>query len=613
LTKYLKTADAEWYKQRVIRAMFCVAGAFFILLIRLFYLQVIQGQELRRLSENNCIRLQSTEPSRGMIFDRNGTLLVDNRPSFDVSIILKDAKPAKDTIEKLSKYMNIPASQLMSKIENKKTGSHYKPIPLKKDIGRDALAAVEVHKFDLPGVVIDVKSRRHYIERQRAAHLIGYLSEINSQELESGKYPEYNGGDFIGKFGVEKIFESFLHGKRGGRQVEVNVMGQVVRVLKTVDAQPGHNIYLTIDNTLQKTAEMLLEGKAGAVAAMDPNTGDILALTSAPSFDQNIFVDGMSHKQWEALVSNPLRPLEDKVIQGAYPPASTFKIITAMAGLQEGVIDEKTTFYCPGHYKYGNRVYRCWKRGGHGNVNVVKALAESCDVFFYQVGQKLGVDRLAMYAKACGLGSFTGIDLDHEEAGLVPTAAWKKRRTGIAWQGGETLSVAIGQSYNLATPMQMLVLTSAVANGGALYTPLVLKSVNTADGAVVVQSKQRLAGRLPTGKQTFRIIKKGLRAVVNSPKGTGRIAHIDGFSVSGKTGTAQVVGRGKDPNWSDKNLPDHLKAHAWFVAYAPSENPQIAVAVVVEHGEHGSSAAGPIAREIIRTYLKKDELQPRLQ
>ena len=610
MTKYLKTADAEWYKQRVIRAMFCVAGAFFILLIRLFYLQVIQGQELRRLSENNCIRLQSTEPSRGMIFDRNGTLLVDNRPSFDVSIILKDAKPVKDTIEKLSKYMNVPGPELLSKIENNKTGSHYKPIPLKKDIGRDALAAVEVHKFDLPGVVIDVKSRRHYIEPQRAAHLIGYLSEINSKELESGKYPEYKGGDFIGKFGVEKIFESFLHGKRGGRQVEVNVMGQVVRVLKTVDAQPGHNIYLTIDNTLQKTAEMLLEGEAGAVAAMDPNTGDILVLTSAPSFDQNIFVDGMSHKQWETLVSNPLRPLEDKVIQGAYPPASTFKIITAMAGLEEGVIDEKTTFYCPGHYKYGNRVYRCWKRGGHGNVNVVKALAESCDVFFYQVGQKLGIDRLSMYAKACGLGSLTGIDLDHEEAGLIPTAAWKKRRTGNAWQGGETLSVAIGQGYNLTTPLQMLVFTAAVANGGALYTPLVLKSVNTADGAVVVQSKPRLAGRLPTGKQTFRIIKNGLKEVVNGPKGTGRIAHIDGLSVSGKTGTAQVVGRSKDPNWSDKNLPDHLKAHAWFVAYAPSENPQIAVAVVVEHGEHGSSAAAPIAREIIRTYLKKDEVQP---
>jgi len=610
LTKYLKTADAEWYKQRVIRAMFCVGVAFFILLVRLFYLQVIQGEELRRLSENNCIRLQSTDPSRGMIFDRTGTLLVDNRPSFDVSIILKDAKPVKGTIEKLSKYINVPASELMSKIENNKTGSHYKPIPLKKDIGRDALAAVEVHKFDLPGVVIDVKSRRHYIERQRAAHLIGYLSEINSQELESGKYPGCKGGEFIGKFGVEKIFESFLHGERGGRQVEVNVMGQVVRILKTVDAQPGHNIYLTIDNTLQKTAEMLLEDKAGAIAAMDPNTGHILALASAPSFDQNIFVDGMSHKQWETLVSNPLRPLENKAIQGAYPPASTFKIVTAMAGLEEGVIDEKTTFYCPGHYRYGNRVYRCWKRGGHGNVNVVKALAESCDVFFYQVGQKLGIDRLAMYAKACGLGSLTGIDLDHEVAGLFPTTAWKKRRTGIAWQGGETLSVAIGQSYNLATPIQMLVLTSAVANGGALYTPLVLKSVNTADGAVVVQSKRRLAGRLPAGKQTFRIIKKGLREVVNSPKGTGRIAHIGGLSVSGKTGTAQVVGRGNDPNWSDKNLPDHLKAHAWFVAYAPSENPQIAVTVVVEHGEHGSSAAAPIAREIIRTYLKKDELQP---
>ena len=607
MTKYLKTADQDWYKQRLARIAFCVAGTFCLIFIRLFYLQVINGEELRRLSENNCIRLQSTDPSRGMIFDRNGIRLVDNRPSFDLNIVLKDAKPVEQTVKKLSKYINVPESELLSKIENNKTVSSYKPILLKKDIGRDALAAIEVRKFDLPGVIVDVKPRRHYLERQTAAHLIGYLSEINADELNSGEYPGYTVGDYIGKFGIEKIFESFLQGKRGGRQVEVNVMGQVVRNLKTVDPQPGQNLYLTIDLRVQKKAEALLEGVAGAVVAMDPQTGQILALASSPSFDQNIFVDGMSHEQWDALVSNPLRPLENKVIHGEYPPASTFKIITAIAALEEGVIDKDTTFYCPGYYKYGNRVYRCWRAAGHDSVNVIKALAESCDVYFYQVGQKLGIDRLSMYAVASGLGSPTGIDLDHEAAGLIPTKEWKKRRTGVAWQGGETLSVAIGQGFDLATPLQMLVLTSAVANGGEMYKPLILKSVYSPEGSVILESKKQLAGKLPVSKKTLKIIKEGLWNVVNDKKGTAWIAHVEGFDISGKTGTAQVVGRSKERGLSEEELSHRLKSHAWFVAYAPSVDPQIAVSVIVEHGSHGSSTAAPIARDVIKTYFGQGE------
>jgi penicillin-binding protein 2 len=607
LTKYLKTADQDWYKQRLVRIAFCVAGTFCLIFIRLFYLQVVNGDELRRLSKNNCIRLKSTDPSRGMIFDRNGTLLVDNRPAFDLNIVLKDAKPVEQTVKKLSKYINVPESELMAKIENDKTVSSYKPIILKKDIGRDTLAAVEVRKFDLPGVAVDVKPRRHYVEPQTASHLIGYLSEINADELNSGEYPGYTVGDYIGKYGIEKIFESFLQGKRGGRQVEVNVMGQVVRILKTVDAQPGQNLYLTIDLRVQKKAEELLKGVAGAVAAMDPQTGQILALASSPSFDQNIFVDGMSHEQWDSLVSNPLRPLENKAIQGEYPPGSTFKIITAIAGLEEGVIDKNTILFCPGWYKYGNRVYRCWKHAGHGDINVVKALAESCDVFFYQVGQKLGIDRLSMYAIASGLGSPTGIDLDHESAGLIPTAEWKKRRIGVDWQGGETLSVAIGQGYDLATPLQMLDFIAAVANGGKIYKPLILKSVYSSEGSVILESKKQLVGKLPVSKQTLQIIKEGLWNVVNNRKGTAWIAHVDGLDISGKTGTSQVVGRSKEHGLSEEELAHQLKSHAWFVAFAPSEDPKIAVSVIVEHGGHGSSAAAPIAREVIKTYFGYNE------
>ena len=587
--------------------MFCIMAVFAILVARLFYLQVIERDEFSRLSENNCIRLQSIDPPRGMIFDRYGILLVENRPSFDLNIVLKDAKPVKHTVERLAHYLKTPSEELLSRIEHRNGLYLYKPLLLKHDIGRNTLATIEVRKFDLPGIEVNVKPLRHYIRPGSSAHIIGYLGEINPNELTSGAYSDARPGDAVGKFGAEKSYDGYLRGKRGGRQVEVNATGQVVRVLRTVDAQPGHNIYLTIDQRLQEKAETLLGGTAGAVVAMEPSSGEILVLASNPAFDQNAFVSGLSHDQWRFLRSNFFRPMENKAIQGEYPPASTYKIITAMAGLEEGVIDETTTFYCPGFYRYGDRVFRCWKKGGHGTLSVVRALAESCDVFFYQVGQKLGVDRLAWHANASGLGSLTGIDLDHEAQGLIPTAAWKKRRTGIPWQRGETLSVAIGQGYDLVTPLQMVLMTAAVANWGVSYKPLIVKSIETADGKVVYQSERQIAKKLPASRETLEIVREGLWEVVNGKRGTARIAKVKGIDISGKTGTAQVIGRRKHETARKIERPAHLKAHALFVAYAPSDNPKIAVSVIVEHGEHGSSAASPIAREIIKAYLLDDD------
>lgn len=612
MTKYLQNADSDWYKKRLTGVVFLVFAFFLVLIVRLFYLQVIEGNEFRRLSENNCIRLQDIDPSRGLIFDHNGKLLVDNRPAFDLSIILKDAKPVEHTIENLSQYINVPSTELMSTISHNKGMSSYTPILLKQDIGRDALAAIEVHKYDLPGIVVSVKPRRHYIYKQRAAHLIGYLSEIGSEELKSGECPDYKAGDYIGKFGVEKAYESILKGRRGGRQVEVNATGQVVRVLRTVDAVPGHNIYLSIDYLLQKKAEELLEGLTGAVIAMAPSTGQILAMSSSPAFDQNTFVNGMSHEQWDSIISNPFRPMENKAINAEYPPASVYKIVTAIAGLEEGIIDANTSFHCPGYYKCGDRIFRCWEKRGHGKVNVVKALAESCDVFFYQVGQKLGVDRLARYAKICGLGSETGVDLDYEAKGLIPTAEWKRRRTDIEWQLGETLSVAIGQGYNLTTPLQIMILISEIANGGIRYKPLILRKIETAEGEIVNENNRKATGKLSVSKRTLEIVRKGLWEAVNKRNGTAWIAHVDAFDISGKTGTAQLVSRkdGDDNPSIDRAYKlNQLKPHAWFVAYAPTKEPQIAVAVIVEHGEHGSSAAAPIARELITTFLSADRLK----
>ena len=605
MDRYLKTADPDWYKQRIAGVIACALAAFVVLFIRLIYLQAIMGEEYRRLSLNNSIRLQNIDPPRGRIYDRNSDLLVDNRPSFDVNITLKDAAPLNHTLEKLSHHLQKPADVLLSRIKQTRGVTAYQPRLLQQDVGRDTLAVIEVNKFDLPGVSVDVNLRRHYIHERTAAHLIGYLSEISPAELKSGSYPDCRSGDLIGKFGAEKGYENLLRGKRGGRQVEVNANGLVMRILKTVEAEPGHNVYLTIDRQLQHSAETLLEGVVGAAVAIEPDTGQVLALASSPSFDQNFFVGGITHEQWDSLISNPFRPMSNRAIQGEYPPGSTYKIITALAGLEEGVIDDQTTIHCPGQYRFGNRVYRCWLKGGHGKVDIIKAVEESCDVFFYQVGDRLGVDRLAWYAKAFGLGSPTGIFLDQEAHGLIPTAAWKKKRTGIPWQKGETLSVAIGQGFNLATPLQMAILTAAVGNGGNRYQPMILDRIQSADGEVLKKNQPRVTGKLPVSPANLDRVKLGLWKVVNSEKGTARGSRMADIDISGKTGTSQVVSRKEDEELAEEDIPIHLRAHAWFVAYAPSEQPAIAVAVVVEHGEHGSGAAAPIAREMIKTYLRK--------
>lgn len=603
INKYLKTADSEWYKQRIIGVILCALAAFAILMTRLIFLQVVKGEDFRRLSDNNSIRLQSIDPPRGIIFDRNGERLVDNRPAFDVSIIPIDAKPVEHTIGKLSAFMASPAEELMAKVADQKGIKAYQPIILKQDIGRDTLAVVEVHRYDLPGVKVNVNPRRNYLYRFGASHLLGYLGEINPDELKSGKYPDCRSGDLIGKYGVEKTYDAFLRGKRGGRQVEVNATGQVMRVLETVKSRPGYNLRLTIDRQLQHKAEELLTGVAGAAVAIDPANGQVLAMASSPAYDQNTFVGGITHEQWNTFISDPQKPLTSRALQGEYPPASTYKIVTAIAGLEEGAIDVNTTYFCPGHYKFGNRTYRCWKKGGHGTVNVVDAIEQSCDVYFYQVGLAIGVDRLAHYAKAMGLGAPTKIDLEHEARGLIPTNAWKKDRTGIPWQEGETLSVAIGQGFNLVTPLQMAVLMSTVFNGGIQYRPQLLKQIRSVEERVIKTTVPEIVNRLSISPETMALVHQGLYNVVNGEKGTARGSKFPGLSISGKTGTGQVVSRKDDEDEEEIVPPDHLIAHAWFVAYAPTEQPRIAVAVVVEHGEHGSGAAAPIAREMLKTYL----------
>lgn len=603
--KYFYNVDNEWYKRRLFGIMIAVFVAFGILAARLFYLQIIQGDHYFKMSKNNCIRIQRIKADRGLIFDRNGELLVENRPSFDLSIIPSDAKPLHQTLEKLSVYMPECADEIADKISKKKIGYGYRPVLLKQDIGRDALALISAHRFELPGIVIVTNACRNYIYDSLSSHMIGYLGEINATELKKGNCEYKESGDVIGRYGVEKAYDSYLSGIPGGRIVQVNANGQVVEVLDTVDAESGHKVFLTIDFKLQSLAESLLQDKVGAVVAMDPSSGKILSMASSPTFNQNDFINGISSDQWQSLVSDPNRPMMNKAIQGLYPPASTYKVVTAIAGLEEGLIDENTTYYCPGNYQYGNRVYGCWKEQGHGKMNIVEALAQSCDVFFYHVGKKLGVDRLAWYATNCGLGSKTGINLDHESGGLIPTASWKKRRFGISWQGGENLSIAIGQGYNLVTPLQMAVLFGAVANGGTEFRPQILKSIQTVEGKTVKAVSPEVIGILPVSEESLDLVRKGLRDVVNSKHGTARWYVYDkDIEISGKTGTAQVVSKKMEKDNKNKKTNVSYESHAWFVGYAPTQNPQIVVSVLVEHGIHGSSGAGPIAKEMIVSYLK---------
>ena len=604
MTEFSKNQDRDWIKQRFIGVSVCILFVFALLFLRLVYLQIIKGEEYRLLSEKNAVRLKSIKSSRGLIFDRNKKLLVDNRPSFNLKIVLEDAGEVQETVKKLADLIAVPFQELMDHIAREGNGAVYKPITLKNDISRDQLAIVEAHKFDLPGIHIDIEPTRYYIYKKTAAHLLGYLGQINTKELKTGKYPNVKSGDSIGRYGIEKSFENYLQGKQGGRQVEVDASGRTIKILRTIEPVAGLDLNLTLDLDLQQTAEKLLENKAGAIVAIDPDNGDILVLASNPSFDQNDFIGGISSKKWNALMSDPGKPMVNKAIQAEYPPASTYKIITSIAALEENHINRNTTFFCPGFLKYGNRIYRCWNKHGHGDMNVIEGITQSCDVFYYQAGIKVGVDKLEQYAMGSGLGKKTGILLENEKKGLVPTSAWKKKLYKESWQGGETLSVAIGQGYNLVTPLQMAVLTAAVGNGGTLYRPRIVKTIKDGQGLVIKKNEPEITGGLPASKETLDIVRNGLLKVVQGERGTAGRIRLKDIEIAGKTGTAQVYSMKKNDKRKTEDLKYSLRDHAWFVCYAPAKNPVIAISVLVEHGEHGSSTAAPIARALIEQYIQ---------
>jgi len=606
----LKTSDFDpvsgglFNKQFKKIALF-VLLIFGVLVLRLWFLQIVNGHVYRSKSEQNRIRLQDILPLRGVIFDRKGKTLVDNRPYYDLYLIPEEVQDRKKLFEDLNRFFDFEL-ELSEQKFNKASRRHpFKPMCIKKNISRDELALIETHRFNLPGIMIKVKPQRHYVFGDLASHLLGYLGEITERELMNKKYPDNKQGDLIGKSGVERRQQPVLNGIRGGEQMEVDATGRKIKAVSRKPPVPGANICLTIDKDLQALAEKCLTGKRGAIVAINPGNGEILALASSPSFDPNFFIGGVDKENWNKIVLSKDFPLQNRALSGQYPPASVFKNVVALAGLEEGVIDPREEIVCNGIYTLGNYDYRCWKKHGHGKVNLHRAIAESCDVYFYKIGMRLGIDRISSYAKKFGLGRITGFDVLQEKGGLIPTREWKLKRFGVPWQAGETVSTSIGQSFVLVTPIQMAAMTSAIFNGGILYQPQVTKWAKNVTGEIVYEFVPKVNGRIKVRKENLELVKKALVGVVNEPHGTGGRAKLRHVIVAGKTGTAQVVSLEKEKKFSDAGgIPWKFRDHAWFVAVAPADSPKIALAIVIAHGGHGGSAAAPIAKVIIEAYLE---------
>lgn len=590
----------------------CIVVIFAIFVLRLFQLQIVEGEALRRRSEQNSVRTIRLEGPRGDILDREGRILATTRPAYALQVIPNGIREPKTTFAALGQLLETEPALLEERVGVRKGAERFQPVRLVDDLDFDRLARVETHRYALPGVVTDVQPRRHYVEGALAAHLMGQIGEIDGDQLQERARQGYRSGDIIGQAGLEARLESHLRGRAGGRNVEVDVAGREGPVLREVAAVPGGKAVLALDLDLQREAEAAFldvpdgePARMGAAVAIDARTGDVLVMVSRPSYDPNAFAGGIDSETWKALVNDEWDPLQNRAIQNHYPPGSIHKPILAAALLADGIVTPETRVYCPGYFRHGRRTYRCWKRGGHGSVNIHEAIKQSCDVYFYTNGVKLGIDRLAHYARAFGLGYRTGIRLPNEAPGLIPSTEWKKRRFGVVWYPGETVSASIGQGFNLYTPLQLAVAYAAVANGGKVLQPRLLLRLEAQDGTVLKEFPPEVRSEAGISPQYLEVVRRGLTAVVEEPGGTGRRARVPGVRVAGKTGTAQVVRLEHTEGLEDDEIPIRHRDHGWFGAFAPADAPEIAVGVLVEHGLHGSSSAAPIAQRILARYFEK--------
>jgi penicillin-binding protein 2 len=601
-----------------LRLFAALLGAVFAIFeLRLFQLQVVDADELREKALRNSVRTERLEAQRGEIVDREGRVLAKTRSAFELDVVASDLQRRDVTFAALGQLLDRDPAELLSRAGNPRGIARFRPVRLVGDLDEVALARVETHRFALPGVSTRVRPLRHYLEGPTAAHLLGTLGEIRADQLEHEEFADYRSGDIIGQTGIESLREADLRGHAGGRNVMVDAAGREVQVLDEIAPTSGSRVVLALDLDLQRAAweafHDVPEGeppKMGAAVALDVRTGDVLVMLSQPAFDPNAFSGGIDSATWNALTSDEWDPLRNRAIQNHYPPGSIHKPIVAAALLQEGVVNLQSRAFCPGYFRFGGRSYRCWKREGHGSVDIVKAIQQSCDVFFYTFGVQLGIDRLANIAKSFGLGRATGVGLAGEVGGLVPSSEWKQRRFGEPWYPGETVSAAIGQGYNLYTPIQLAVAYAAIASGQLIQPRLALR-IESSDG--VVELPPSPSTPVAVAPEYLALVRRGMTAVVEEPGGTGARARVPGVKVAGKTGTAQVVQLQHTEGMSESQIPIRYRDHAWFGAFAPADAPEIAVGVFVEHGLHGSTGAGPIVQRILARYFEKRGMTPPVQ
>jgi len=601
-------AESRLFGRRAVIALALALAALLTLVGRLIYLQVVNHTHYTTLSENNRVKLQPLPPTRGLIYDRNGVLLADNLTSRRLEITPEQVQDLAATLTWIQARIEVTEADLERFHQLRQRQPPYQSTPLRLRLTDAEVArlAIDLHRY--PGVDVRAYLTRAYPLGPLAAHVIGYVGRIDEEDLQRIDTRQYRGSTHIGKIGVEQAYETMLHGQVGYQQVETNAQGRNLRVLKSIPPTPGKNIYLSLDVRLQRVAEQALADHNGAVVALDPRNGEVLALVSTPTYDPNPFVNGIDYESYRALNTSPDRPLFNRALRGVYPPGSTIKPLVGLAGLELNVFSARKRVYCPGFYRLPGNTHRFrdWRRSGHGSMALNGAIAQSCDVYFYDLAFHLGIDRLHDYLARFGLGQLTGIDLRGEKAGLLPSRAWKRARHDQGWFPGETLIAGIGQGYMLTTPLQLAHATAILAQHGQGFQPRLLYATQEQGGAGLKPQPPRPAAPIiPVDPRYWRWVHAAMIDVVHGRRGTARkIGEDAGFTIAGKTGTAQVFSLGQDERYDASQLAKHLHDHALFVAFAPAEAPRIALAVVVEHGGGGSTTAAPIARKVLDAHLQ---------
>ena len=603
-------AEASLFKRRALFTFFCVFALLSVLVTNLYHLQVESYKDYETRSNDNRIRVVPIAPSRGLIYDRNGVLLAENLPFYSLDLVPEKISNMSETLDELGKLIEISEDERETFTEALKFHRRFKPLTLKNQLTEEQVAIFSVNQHKFPGISVEAGLKRNYPYGAQITHVLGYVGKINTRDraqLErSDLWKNYAATKDIGKQGIEKFYESLLHGKPGHLEEEVNNRGRAIRTLKIVPPEPGQDIYLTLDLKLQQKAVELLTGLRGSIVAIDPRDGGVLAMVSSPSYDPNQFVQGINNKDYSALLNDKSRPLINRATQGQYAPASTIKPHLALLGLDEKVITESTRVWDPGFWQIPGveRKYRDWRRWGHGWVNVYSAITESCDTFFYELAYKVGVDHIARFMEQFGFGQNTGIDIFEESSGNMPSKEWKRLKYNQAWYIGDTISVGIGQGYWTATPLQLANAVGIMANKGRRFPPHLLKSIK--DNTAKIDSP---INELPpielNSPRNWNIINEAMRQTANKSRFTDAT-----YTAAMKTGTAQVIGVAENTKYDASKIAEHFRDNALVVAYAPFEDPKIVLAVVMENAGWGGANAGPVARAMLDEYMLRDTWKP---